>query len=433
MLYKLGPFKATIAYFHSRSRITQFSFKSTAFVNSQNMNEKNSEKKLAISQKSSADLNVPLSDIAQLHISSLSTPSKADNNSKSSGALKENAKFEYKKGVVEFWDNERNNEIGNLDIGTDEKSAYGIPYWQSVFEIKQIEKLDGVHIRKMCIYTKKPLSKLPALEFVYDNMLFNVLVRSAKNPTYFKDESDQLLLKYTIALTKRLTNKDYTCTQENAPYFILPLETAVSESVFQEKIDWQEIERTVANDTKQRIPLHNSKLTDKLVFKPNNESKLFFVKYTQTDSSVLGDISTINEEQNTLAKDSKNQSETVKQGPLIQAFALTKETRQFIKNKNKMDVGPETKSTVWLKPEEHRIFPISASVYQASQLIPDILLQIDAFLLIQQLKTVHNLQFIDDALMLEAFTSPSANRKQDYERLEFLGGKLQQRKRGWKS
>ncbi|KAI9262670.1 ribonuclease III domain-containing protein [Sporodiniella umbellata] len=67
------------------------------------------------------------------------------------------------------------------------------------------------------------------------------------------------------------------------------------------------------------------------------------------------------------------------------------------------------------------IFPMSASVYQAVQLLPEILHQVQELLLVQQFKKKNNFDFVDDTMLLEAFSASSSGKLKNYERLEFLG------------
>ena len=88
----------------------------------------------------------------------------------------------------------------------------------------------------------------------------------------------------------------------------------------------------------------------------------------------------------------------------------------------KRDQEPES-VVHWLVPEMCYQYPISASVYQTLQLVPDIMTHIDAVLLLHDAKKSLGLSNkMKDTYMLEAFTASSAGLEKDYQRLEFLGG-----------
>ncbi|KAG1469900.1 hypothetical protein G6F56_002988 [Rhizopus delemar] len=281
--------------------------------------------------------------------------------------LKEEKKLsEYKKGIIEFW---------NVDERLEKPKAY----WQTVFEIKPIEQQHQSYFRKMCIYTKKPLPKIPKFDCHFEGIGFEIHLYHATNPIYLKEEDSQLLLDYTLEVTAKLTNKSFHCTKQQTPYLIAPLESMLHHSAFQETIDWLELRKTVTNVVK-RVPENAGHLRDAILLDPMDVTKLYFTKElpergTQRQNDLM-DVYPI-----------KGKGNTVKQ----------------------------------INPGLCRVYPMSASVYQTIQILPEILLQMDEFLLIQQFKKKHAFNYIDDTILLEAFTSPSSGKSKNYERLEFLG------------
>lgn len=289
--------------------------------------------------------------------------------------LKEEKKLsEYKKGIIEFW---------NVDERLEKPKAY----WQTVFEIKPIEQQHQSYFRKMCIYTKKPLPKIPKFDCHFEGIGFEIHLYHATNPIYLKEEDSQLLLDYTLEVTAKLTNKSFHCTKQQTPYLIAPLESMLHHSAFQETIDWLELRKTVTNVVK-RVPENAGHLRDAILLDPMDVTKLYFTKElpergTQRQNDLM-DVYPI-----------KGKGNTVKQ----------------------------------INPGLCRVYPMSASVYQTIQILPEILLQMDEFLLIQQFKKKHAFNYIDDTILLEAFTSPSSGKSKNYERLEFLGGTKNRKKK----
>lgn len=351
----------------------------------------------------------------------------------------------YKKKMPSFWQG---------DIESDEQARLG-PYWLSLIGIDssvQQQQQQAPLYRPMCLITKKPLPAIPNITLYNDNIPFQVHLTSQPVAVSFnKQKQVDDLMVYTFCFLECIINKSFSCAKSNIEYLVAPLKvsTDASDQATQQaaKIDWDEITKTVTTtDSNSPVKVYSNSVLDTIVIDASDpKRRQYFVQRVQHDmtpmSSVPEFIATSDgcakklrekgyatfkeyyEDQEYLSNkitDATQPLIQVKRVPKIQSFQY----RRGSKLLKKRDREPES-VVHWLVPELCRPYPISASVYQTLQLVPDIMTRIDAVLLLHDAKTALGLSNkIKDSYMLEAFTASSAGLEKDYQRLEFLGGNV---------
>lgn len=359
----------------------------------------------------------------------------------------------YDKKQPSFW-------AGEIDGYDDNNMRLG-PYWLSLIVVdSHVQQQAAPLFRPMCLITKKPLPKIPEITLFNDNIPFKIHIKSQPEALLFnRQEQIDNLGDYTFCFMKCITNKDFSCSRNNIEYFVAPLAVSSSHSSdsssanssslpTQGKIDWAEITKTVTNSNLSVDTKCNDILDSIVIDISDPKRKKYFVQNVQHDMTPMSKIpASITTRQGTRKKFREHGYETFAEYYENQEFLSTKITdmtqpllrvnrvynnQSFLymgnnKQLKKKDKEPES-IVVWLVPEICQLYPISASVYQTLLMIPDVMARIDAVLLLHDAKQSLGLSNkMNDTLMLEAFTASSAGLEKDYQRLEFLGGKLKLR------
>ncbi|GAN10589.1 dicer-like protein 1 [Mucor ambiguus] len=349
----------------------------------------------------------------------------------------------YKKKKPSFWQ--------GGDIDSNEKHARLGPYWVSLIGIdSSVQQQQQVPpYIPMCLITKQPLPPIPSITLYNNKIPFQVRITSQPEPLSFNKQNQvDDLIEYTFCFLKCITNKSLSCAKNNIEYFIAPLivsNTSSSPQSTQQqaaKIDWAEVAKTIA-DKYLPVDLHSNGVPDTILIDASDQKKRqYFVQSVRHDmtplSSVPDSVTTSNgqtkklrehgyatfkeyyENQEFISKEITDMSQ-----PLIQVCRVPKNQsfRQVRGSSMLKKRDQEPESVVhWFVPELCYQYPISASVYQTLQLVPDIMTHIDAVLLLHDAKKSLGLSNkMKDRYMLEAFTASSAGLDKDYQRLEFLG------------
>ncbi|KAG2230115.1 hypothetical protein INT48_006272 [Thamnidium elegans] len=268
------------------------------------------------------------------------------------------------------------------------------PYW-----ITYIETINDSKFRKMCLITRSPLPPIEDIEF--NNTHLVKLERLKTQFMFQKREQVERLSSYVIAITRAVTNKEFTCSIDNTPYFLAPLKSTGS-------FDWTEIKRTINN---KNMPIDDdddmSKLQDTIAIDPSG--KYYFVDNVERDilpNSIMKDDTTFAQ----YFKTKQDIEIRNLQQPLLSATRI-----------NKSEEPGTSEISQFLIPELCHIYSISASVFRVLHVFPAITAHIDATLLALDAKKSLNLHHVDTTLMIEAYAASSAGIKINYQRLEFLG------------
>lgn len=265
------------------------------------------------------------------------------------------------------------------------------PYW-----ITYVEIVNDCKFRKMCLITRSPLPPIEDIEL--DNTQVVKLDRLKTQFMFQKKEQVERLSNYVIAITRAVTNKEFTCSVEGTPYFLAPLKSNGS-------FDWTEIKSTINNTN---IPIDMNQLQDTIAL--DQSGRYYFVNSVEHDMSP----NSIIKDETTFAQYLKTKQDIEirdLQQPLLSATRI-----------NKSEEPGSSEISRFLIPELCHVYSISASVFRALHVFPVITAHIDATLLALDAKKSLNLHHIDTTLMIEAYTASSAGHKVNYQRLEFLGG-----------
>ncbi|KAF1798735.1 dsRNA-specific ribonuclease III dicer [Mucor lusitanicus] len=341
----------------------------------------------------------------------------------------------YKKKQPLFWQGD------DLVDGTDARLG---PYWISLIGIDlSAQQQQLPPYRPMCLITKKPLPAIPSITLYNNNKPFQVHLTSQSEALSFNKQTQvDDLMEYTFSFLKCITNKTFTCAKNNIEYLVAPL--IISDTAAQQtaKIDWVEITKSIA-DKYLPVNLHSNGILDTILVDTSDQKKRqYFVQSVQHDMTPLSPVPDAVSTSNGLAKKLRehgyatfkdyyedqeflSKKITDMAQPLIQVHRVPKNQsfRQVRGSSMMKKRDREPESVVhWLVPELCLQYPISASVYQTLQLVPDIMMHIDAVLLMHDAKKALGLSGrMKDPYMLEAFTASSAGLEKDYQRLEFLG------------
>lgn len=381
-----------------------------------------------------------------------------DENGKQVGSRKrENI---YKKRQPLFWE-------GMADTGSNEDDIHLGPYWLSLIEIVDSSEQPNAlpSYRPMCLVTKKPIPEIPETLLFNDNLSLKVHIRNQNEALSFrKQEQVESLRDYTFCFLKCITNKDFSCPRNSINYLIAPLVFSSNptnsnnnnkhiHTTQQGKIDWAEIANTIAN-INLPVDLKSHNILDAIVIDTSDQrKKKYFVQNIQDDMTLMSPIpaSVITRKSDTdkrlreygyatFAEYYESHQEflpkkvaiTDMAQPLLRVSRV-EEKQLFLHNvkikqeKKKKEQEPDS-VVAWLVPQLCELYPISASVYQTLQIIPNIMKRIDAVLLTHDAKNSLGLSNkIKTDLMLEAFTTSSAVAEKDYQRLEFLGGEIRKK------
>ncbi|PHZ09670.1 ribonuclease III [Rhizopus microsporus ATCC 52813] len=323
----------------------------------------------------------------------------------------------YKQSRVKFWENDIIAKMEGSAI-TNPENEESIVFWLSGFEIEQPE----IHTRKIGFCTKKPLPDLPALEFMLDNALHKVHIRNFHTCVHLEHSvSDQLLI-YTLQVTNHLKKDSIKCSLDDVPYLLVPLKQYCNDKSHDVDVDWEEIEKTIRYSAKRTVLSLDFPISDTLIYDPEKPNHMFLIQdipvpvkpmfYLFRDDRV-GD-----QEKFVFTEFYKSRLQHISKmdfsKPLIQVTLVKNDSK-------KSSCLFPLYSKVWLIPDYCAIYPISASVCRTYELLPEIMTQINAYLLMFQAKEMYNFEKIDDALLREALSCKNADFIKDYERLEYLG------------
>ena len=310
--------------------------------------------------------------------------------------------------------------------------------WMSVIDVElEGGMLDNIPVRRLCLFTWREFLTLPTFELSVRGTPIQVTVRPLQHSFSFDKEKIQLLADFSLKMASSITNKEYTCAVRDFPYFLAPLKRGCetqaagfsSPEICLENIDWEEMSRGVNNKT---IPLQFDQpdaFDDTILIDYTDSSRRYFVKAVCNDlspASPVPDVENIREAGYESFAAYYNAMYNIEvqhpDQPMVQVSKINK-VMNYLKSTVDMEAKQKSRTATYVIPEFCTRFPISASVYQAVMMIPSIMTRLDSFLLVLEARQRYDLP-IQESMMLEAFTTPSANMTMDYERLETLGDSL---------
>ncbi|KAI8583787.1 hypothetical protein K450DRAFT_219980 [Umbelopsis ramanniana AG] len=286
----------------------------------------------------------------------------------------------------------------------------------------------GIQYRDICLLTYKEFPVIPAFHLYLQNKTTETIVRTVsigQGYTFDLEEAD-MLRKYTIQIFSAISNKSYECDLEDMPYFLVPLKFDIHDEIDRDSFDWTEIGRVVENLT-PKLDIENlDQYTDRVVVDHSDSLRRYIFHQARRDMTPASEIPSGYHGREDGYKNFADYYEQVLSRTPGNMDQPMMEVRRFTKVLNylspiaNVEAKAPKRSAQYLIPEFCELYPISTSMYRTAMLMPSIMMHIDAVLLVKEVNEKLETN-IDDTLLLEAFTTPSANMDTNYERLETLG------------
>ncbi|KAG0001849.1 Dicer-like protein 1 [Entomortierella chlamydospora] len=353
-------------------------------------------------------------------------------------------------------DGESNNKEKNSDypkaspaFWKGESPMEGARLFGCVIELteKDLENLRGKHrYRTMCLLTYRqiPCTLAP----------FNLYVEGAARKAMVSDifssidlERGQLelLQHFTLSMFQRLCRKTFECPLQNMPYFIAPLVKDYHKSQkLEDAVSWQDI---ALSQSLVPLPFEEDINDDQVIMESvltlrNDHNRDFFVKKVLRGFRV-NDVML----QDQFEAEHRSWDNAISKGKTVALQSGERTFAQYFKWKYNVSCLDDDiilaaervhKMRNHLQPavseEEKRdevatIIPLSAcmrcpvlsDVLRMSQMIPSVLYNLDSTLLVQEAREKLGITGVSLDHLQVAFTTSSANRDYQYERLETLG------------
>lgn len=330
-------------------------------------------------------------------------------------------------------------ELSKVELDGEEELEEG-PFhcWFTIIEVQMKDnQFEGIPYRRLCLVSKRPFPDLPELKLFHKSQPFIIKMRNLSTEIILQHETIQLLSDYMLKLMLALINKEFRCPINEIPYYIVPLLKNTENSPFeslspqdlQALIDWDEINKIIEHKISPYVLNTIEDASDTIVIDNTDNNRRYFVTKLRTDMSPLSPVpadAKIREAgYATFAefyKTKKYLTLTNENQPMLEVRRL-KKVMNFLYPGQTAEPKVKGPTSTWTVPEFCSNFFMSASVYQATMMIPSIMTRVDSILLCREAKIRYDLP-IDDTNFLEAYTCPSASMEMNYERLETLGGKL---------
>ncbi|KAG0322650.1 Dicer-like protein 1 [Dissophora globulifera] len=336
-----------------------------------------------------------------------------------------------------------------------------VQLWGCVVKLAQedLEALGGKdRYRSMCLLTYRPLPSSPTPFNLYiDGDKRLVTLMSFPTPVVVDEDRLILLQHFTLVLFERMCRKTFECALESIPYFIAPLTKDFGpQHSLQSGIAWDDV--SLGQDMNPLPFLDDRKdeqaLLDSIVTFRHDHGRDFFVKRIVREF-VMSDVMPPDQFKHELAlwDDSlaKSKSTPSKEDETWNDQGLDSSRKTFAayfkwrykvecaeddimlgldrvrKMRNNLQAairGEDVKkdnSMIVVPLSLCERCPVRADVLRMSQLIPSVLFSLDSTLLVQEAQERIGLQMVRLDYLQVAFTTSSANRDFQYERLELLG------------
>ncbi|ORE10763.1 hypothetical protein BCV72DRAFT_301516 [Rhizopus microsporus var. microsporus] len=232
-------------------------------------------------------------------------------------------------------------------------------HYESIVDIIHPESLKGFPVRRLALYTKRPAIGLPTLRIKHDGIKLKIRVTTIgalspiKNPT-----TCRLVERYTEIIKK--TFDKTSSDNQNFEYLVAPLRASSNaRATGSNWIDRKEMKKALENGMEEGMPLNKAKIHDAILFRNDNHDALFYVQQglSQTMSRIL-------------------------------AAAVTNKGDLFtsLSNENVTDHNAMS-MLILLDPVTVRAYPVSASVYQALQVLPEVINRLNMFWSVKDFKS----------------------------------------------
>lgn len=309
--------------------------------------------------------------------------------------------------------------------------------WVSTIEFNVNQgTVDGIQIRRLCMMTWKQFPQLSDLELNLRGNPFTVQIRPFATPISVDKKALLMLKEFNIVMSSVITNKEFSCLLGDFPYFLAPLVMSVDgngdllaaapPTTVYDQFDWPVMQQAI---DQALVPLDLDNLDgDTVIVDFANRSQRYFVNricHDLTPASPIVQSDALREVGYDSLADYYQQvlkvAVTKWDEPVINVRKISK-VMNFLSPTVSMEPTIRKSTAAYVIPEFCSKYFVCASVFQTWMIIPSVMSRLDAFLSAFDARKRFGLA-ISDELMLEAYTTPSANMKMDYERLETLGGK----------
>ncbi|KAI8876441.1 dicer-2 protein [Backusella circina FSU 941] len=337
--------------------------------------------------------------------------------------------------LIMFDENETPNE-NTTDNDVLGEGPFG--YWASIFEVTADGNIiNGVPYRQLCIMTRKPMPTLPQINLMNEGQQIHVKVHTINIEIRFNKEHLIHLCNYMFNVMKTLLNKDFTCPLEDVPYFILPLVNgnihqlynSLTKEDLEKLIDWVEISNIVQLKNDHFTLDSELLMKDIILIDCSNYERKYIIDNINHDINPTSPVPTdITARESGYSSFQEYYVQNKKKPPinLDSSMILARQIRKklnYITASNLMEPKIKGGTYAWLAPEFCKKYYMHLGVYQALLIVPALMIRVDSLLLLKEAKMKFGLH-IQDELMLEAYTAPSASMEMNYERLEILGDSI---------
>jgi len=300
--------------------------------------------------------------------------------------------------------------------------------------------------RTMCLLTRHPLPcAVEPFNLYIDGAARQVTVKAVQSVVSVGKDQIESLRLFTLTTFRRICRKTFNCDTESMPYFVAPLKRiGDSGKDLGEMISWTDVTLGLTADPSPLtddpgllgsvISLRTDSGREFFVRKVLREYKVHDIMPEETFRSALDDLK---------ASEAKTMGTSLAGGSSGRTFAAYFQSRfrvtpteddiilqvervRKMRNHLQPAVREEEESK---KDKGCMALPLSlclrgsvrADVLRMCQLLPSVLFSLDSTLLAHELREKLGLHTTRLPLLQEAFTTSSANREFQYERLELLG------------
>lgn len=270
---------------------------------------------------------------------------------------------------IDTRDYHKNSKPGKplLPLPVPTKKGTKTGYYESIVDLIHPKFLKDFPVRRLVLYTKRPVIGLPTLRIKHDGIKLKIRVITIgafspiKNPT-----TCRLVERYTEIIKKTFdkTNSD----NQNLEYLVAPLKSCSNaRATGSNRIDRKEMIKALENSMEEGMPLDKAKPNDAILFRNDNPDALFYVQQRSSQT--------------------KHPSR-LQENSRILAAAITNKGDLFTSISNEGATDHNVMSMlIILDPETVRAYPVSGSVYQALQILPEVINRINMFWSVKDFKS----------------------------------------------
>ncbi|KAG2171419.1 hypothetical protein INT43_009080 [Umbelopsis isabellina] len=323
-------------------------------------------------------------------------------------------------------------DIGDKTVSEDDEKIYPDTFklYMTHLKLDFNPSSNGKHLyRDLCIFTHKPFPSIPTIrlhirEHETDT---NIHLEQIGDEHTYDLKTVQSLYTYTLELMSAITNQEFKCDLDDMAFFLVPLKAILGSKPSADAIDWDEIYRLVNDSAPESLDLNNLEhYLDSIVIDLSDNARRYYVNNVRSDMAPTSSITEDHEGREAGHESYSNyyikvlnRTPTVVDQPLLEVERVTK-TQNHLSKHVFVTAKPPKRAAKLVLPEFCALYRLSASVFRMAMLLPSIMMRLDSFLLVKEVQQILDTP-IEDNLLLEAFTTPSASMDMDYERLETLG------------